>query len=437
MSKSSLAHSYETLLGSLEEFSRIDNIFSSWRDDLISLGKVVYEKEPEITMFAKISVELCEYFENYDFQLGFEFDRIHGNLISLSALRRKLVALGEEVKPLLSYPDRYGSAKSIESCKGLVLACREKLSFSDLDNVSKVIDSNIEKLLAIRKQFEKDDYILEKIKETIIKEKKVLSKFKTAFAEIQQYVDGFPHQGQDNLAEVVKYTQAVIQIDTLIGTVAKQVSLIEPLSDRHNKSFVVAEYTNVVKEAYETLNYNSSGKFVRVFDSILKKVKDVLVAFEHEKVELIQIRSKLANCTPDIWREDNENLLSSIAILIDGDTAKMQMDIESIKKKINNAKDKRKKNVQDMTNENPWLNGEKYKDLHNRLTSRYITYTEYKDTIDAIRKERNKKLLKGVGIGAAVVAVIGIICAFWKVILGIIVVIVVGSILILFSKTDD
>ena len=73
MSKSSLAHSYETLLGSVEEFSRIDNIFSSWRDDLISLEKVVYEKESEITMFAKISVELCEYFEKYYICLNMAF----------------------------------------------------------------------------------------------------------------------------------------------------------------------------------------------------------------------------------------------------------------------------------------------------------------------------------------------------------------------------
>ena len=437
MSKGPSVNIYEALLNSIEELAKVEDTMRNGEVALVSLSQFVSSKEPEISKFTKVLSELCRHFEDYDFQSGFQFDDISSKLLSLSNLRERLVKMGEEARTLSSYPDFYGSAKAIETCKGLVLACREKLSLNEIDSVSKVVEANIEKLSSIRKQFENDNYILAKIKDAIDKESEILSKYKTAFFEIQRYVDGFPHQGQDNLAEIEKYIKSVLQINTLISSIGTQISLIEPFCDRHNKNSVVSGYTNMVKEAYEKLNYDSSEKFKRAFDGILKNAQEVLSAFEQERIELIQIQSKLENCTPEIWKEDNEKLLSAIETLLDGDTAKTQMDVECIKKNINNAKDNRKKNIRDMTNEYPWLNSEKYKDFHNRLISRYITYAEYKSAIDSVRGERNKKILKGVGIGVAIVAAIGIICAYWKIILGIIVVVLVGGTLMLFSKSDD
>ena len=382
MSKSPSVNIYEALLNSIEELAKVEDTMRNGEAALVSLSQFMSSKELEISKFTKVSSELCRHFEAYDFQSGFQFDDISSKLLSLSNLRERLVKMGEEAKTLSSYPDFYGSAKAIETCKGLVLACREKLSLNEIDSVSKVVDANIEKLSSIRKQFESDDFILGRIKDAIAGESKILTKYKAAYAEIQKYVDGYPHQGQDNLAEIEKYIKSVLQIDTLINTVGSQISLIEPFCDRHNKSSVLSEYTNMVREAHEKLNYDSAGRFKRIFDDILKKAKEVLSAFEQERVELIQIQSKLEDCTPDIWKEDNEKLLSSITTLLEGDTAKMQIDVENIKKKVSNAKDKRKKNIRDMSNEYPWLNGEKYKDFHSRLTSRYITYAEYKSAID-------------------------------------------------------
>ena len=437
MSKSPSVNIYEALLESIEELSRAEDVFCKGRDAIISLTKVVSKKGAEIEKFAKISVELSTFFENYDFQLGFEFDKVHDILISLSELRGKLVTMGEEAKALSSYPDSYGSAKAIETCKGLVIACRERLGIKDLGSVSKVVDSNIEKLQCIRKKFESDDYVIGKIREAIDNNKKVLTKYKAAFAEIQRYVDGFPHQGQDNLAEIENYIKVVIQIDALISIVGEQIAMIEPFCDRHQRSSVIKDYEGARREACERFIREDFEKCKHTFEDITKEVQGVLDAFEEEKEELIQLQSSLEKHSPDMWKEDNEKLISLTSKFLDGNLTQVQFDLEEVKKKIKSAKDKRKRDIQRMTNEHPWLKSDKYKVFHDGLVSRYITYSEYKSAIESVRGERNKKILKGVGIGIAVAAGIGLVCKYWEVILGIIVVIVIGGILMMFSGSSN
>ncbi len=437
MSKNPSVNIYEALLGSIEDLSRVEDDFCCGRDALTSLTKVVLEKEQEITKFTKISAELRGYFENYDFQSGFQFDRIHGELEALSELWGKLVTMGEVAKALSSYPDCYGSAKAIETCKGLVFACRDKLGFKDLDSVSKVVDSNIEKLLSIQKQFASDDYILGKIKEAIDKETKILSKYKAASAELQLYVKGFPHQGQDNLAEVEKYINTVIQIDAIISETGKQISLIEPFYDRHQKSSVVSAFARAQKEAHEHFICQDFEQCKHTFEGIIKQAQGVLTAFEKEKNELMQLQSSLEKQSPDIWKEDNARLMSKTNKFLADNLTQVPFNIEEVKKDIKKAKDKRKRDIHAMTTEYPWLTNEKYKGYHNNLISRYISYSEYKSAIESVRGERNKKILKGLGIGIAIVAGIGLICAYWQVILGIIVVILIGGVLTLFSKSSD
>ena len=226
------------------------------------------------------------------------------------------------------------------------------------------------------------NYMIGKIREAIDNNEKVLTKYKAAFAEIQRYVDGCPHQGQDNLAEVEKYIKIVIQIDASINIVGEQISLIEPFCDRHQKGSVVIEYVSMQKKAYDHFVCENFEQFKNSFDNIMKKVQDVLTAFDQEEDELIQLQSSLDNLSPDMWKEDNERLVSLISNFLDENLTQVQFDIEEIKEEIMRAKDKRGRDILRMTKENPWLKSDKYRGFHEGLISRYISYSEYKSSIE-------------------------------------------------------
>ena len=393
---------YKSLIQSIGALDGLSHSVQKCKSNLKSFSDYVIQKEKEISKFERITNELTGYLNDYDFSKCYQFDGMQDKLSQLLLLREKLAIMGQTAKQIVTYPDYYGSKRAIEICRDLSSVCKKKMRLDEVKKVSQLVDDNIGKLLDIQKKFEGDGYILLQINELVDAEKNTLRKYKLYNAELQRYVDGFPHQGEDNLS-VVKYRIEVVkQVDVLIGNVGKTIGEIKTYCERHNRGAVVNKYSSVVNEIYEKMCVANTEKYKLSLNNIRKQAQEVINAFGNERNELVQLQASMMKKTPDVWKEDNERLTETITSLLEKDTKRTQFSIGDLKNKITNVRKKRQNDIQTMTNKYQWLKNKKYSNFHDSLISKYISYAEYQSSIDFTRKERNKKICKGIGIGVGI-----------------------------------
>lgn len=409
---------YESLIQSIGTLDGLSHSVQKCKSDLDSFSDYFIQKEREISKFKRITNELIEYLNGYDFEKSYQFGGMRDKLSQLLLLREKLARMGQEAKKIVNYPDYYGSKRAIEICRDLSSVCKEKLRLDEVKRVSQLVDENIEKLIGIHKKFEGDGYILLRINELVESEKNALRKYKLFYAELQRYIDGFPHQGEDNLSVVRNRIEVVKQMDALIGNVGKTIDEIKTYCERYNRGAVVNKYMSVENEIYGKMCVSNAEKYKSPLNNILKQAQEVINAFGNERNELVQLQASMMKKTPDVWKEDNERLTETITSLLGKDTKRTQFSLGDLKNNITNARKKRQSNIQTMTNKYSWLLNKKYSGFHDNLISKYISYAEYQSSIDYARKERNKKIWKGIGIGVGIpVAIVIAIYAIYVIII--------------------
>ena len=394
---------YNSLISSIGE---LHNVYESVLKDksvLSSFTDYVNQNESEISKFGKASGELCSFLNNYDFSKGFlQIEPMHKKVEALHPLRLKLAKMGDEAKKLAVFPDRYGSKKAIEVCRNLSLACRERMCFDETGKVYDLVEANTEKLLELQKKFAGDGYILEQIKDEIEANKSILVKFKVYFGEIMQYVDGFPHAGEDNLAVIKKRIEAAKQVESLINNLGRTIETIKSYCDRYNKSIVVGKYATVVNDTYSKMCFVDVERYKSQLNDVAKQAQSVIGAFDNENRELVQLQSVLMRKNPDMWREDNENITDTIDSLLAKDSRKAAFSIKQLRDRIDDAKSNRNDYIGSMVKRYGWLTRKNYKGLHDNLVTKYLLLSEYKNSIEAMRKEHSKQVWKGIGLGIGI-----------------------------------
>ena len=402
---------YTTIINSVNEFSLATDTMLAGEKNIPILTQLILSKEAEISKFEKITQELSQYLENYRFQSGCQFDNLQNKLQALFILHDKLAQMTSDVELLAGYPDLYGSMNAINLCRELALRCYNKLTFDEIEKASQTIDTNLQKLSFLKQKFEKDGCVLNQMEEAVKKEMPLLTKYKALLLEIKQYIQTFPHLGEDNLAEVTRRIDIAKQMNDLITTIDKDINLIKPFYDRHNKESVISNYTNTLQSIYDKMDSRNWTEYTTRLKNISNQIPNVLFAFEEERDALIRLRTNLKQCKSDIWKNDNEKILYSVDKLLNTNTATVKLDLNSLNQAIIEAQKKKKADIRDMLDKYSWLLNDRYSSFHASLVERYITYANYKSEIESARQERTKRIWKNIGKGVAIT--VGIVVAIY------------------------
>jgi hypothetical protein len=433
MNKALWIQTYETLMESVGEYSLSTDALLDGEEKIASFSQLLTSRATEISEFNKVTDELTLYLDNYPFQTGCQFEDVQNQLHTLFRLRDKLQVMTLEARKVDDYPEVYGSKRIVELCRNLVLTCKDKLSLKDIERVEEIIESNTKKLLILQEQFSTDGFILERIREAVNNAQPLLKKYKALFKEIQQYVDGFPHTGEDNLLAVEKRINVAVQMDALLKSVEEQMKPIATLYNRHGKDLLMSRYSDTINETYGKMDSTNWESFKARLENIVTQIPSILSAFENERNALVLLNSSLDR-NYVLWREDSEKLKRKLSTLLSTDTNTVHLNLDDLNREIQRAQTKRETDIKQMTDHYPWLLRKKHCGFHENLIARYITYAEYESSVDAVRRERIKKIWKGIGIGIAVVA--GVVLLYY-IIVGIIAILVALGVLSMAARSSD
>lgn len=382
-------NTYASLLNSIDDLSRVEKTIIRDKALMSTYVDYIHQNEAEICKFGKSTMELQTYLDEYDFTKGFQFNTMQGRLEKLHPLRLKLAKMGEEAKKLSVFPDRYDSKKAIDICRGLALTCMERMSLSESEKVSELVETNTQKLIALQKLFERDGIILSQINATIESNKMVLNKCKAYMSELEQYVSGFPHQGVDDLEFVKNRIASAKQVVDLWETVDKAIEAVKDYANRFNKNILMNNYSQVVIGLSSKMRYADVGNYMAQLNGVLQQKRTLCDAFEKECKELQSLQRSLMQKEPDVWREDNERLLSKVSAILKGDSKKVSFDLGQLENNLADAKAKRKNDIDKMVKQNTWLERKKkYRALHKMLLTQFITFDEYRSAVHGLKKIR-------------------------------------------------
>lgn len=382
---------YDKLFASVDALFRTDEAIKANMMEISSLVDFLSQNEAEIEKYRNATLDLQKRLDEYDFTKGSIHEyvqKIRKKVETLHPLRLKLVEMGEEAKKLSVFPDRYNSKKAIEICRNLVLGCREKMNLDESSKVMQVVETNTQKLIELRRLFERDDKILCQIRAAINADKMVLERFKAYYAELQQYVSEFPHSSQDDLTVVTKRIIVAKNLMAMYTKVEKEIMSIKDYCDRYNKEMVIANYNKTVQTMFSSMIESDVGRIETQLNDVLKQLQAMRNSFYLEHQELDALLVSLMSRHSDIWKEDNEGLLATVSSLLDIDTPKEDFDINQLKCSFSDAKTKRLNTVNDMISKYPWLESKKrYKTVHDKVISRYMESAEYYAAIVKLRRD--------------------------------------------------
>lgn len=385
---------YDTLLKAVGAMPGVAETIHKDRDAMTGFVGYLTQNEAEISKFGKATDEVCEYLNKYDFIRGYQFDAMQKKLELLHPLRLKLAKMGEEAKKLTSFPDRYDSKRAIEICRGLALTCMERMSLAEIGKVEDLVETNTKKLIDIQNLFERDKNTLEEINAVLETNKLILNKCKAYQTELKQYVSEFPHQGTDDLEFVKSRVATAKQVVDLWVTVEKSIEGIRDYADRHDKSALIDKYSQIVVGLSSKMRYADVGNYKAQLNGVLQDVRTLCDAFEKDGNELKSFQQSLMLKKADIWKEDNERLLSKVSAVLNSDSKKASFDLGKLKTEYVTAKQKRIEDIDATLKRYRWLgSSRRYKSSHDALKAKYITSTEYQTSVEMIRKERRKRLL--------------------------------------------
>lgn len=386
---------YDTLLKSIGAINQVAESIHKDRDTMTGFTGYLTQNEAEISKFGKVTEEVCGYLDKYDFSKSYRFDAMQTKLDALHPLRLKLKKMGEEAKKLSVYPDRYDSKRAIEICRGLAVTGMERMSLAETGKLENLVETNTQKLIDIRGLFESDKNTLDQINAAIESNKHILDKCKAYQAELKQYVAGFPHQGTDDLEFVKSRIATAKQVVDLWGTVDKAIEGIKGYAERHNKSTLIDKYSQLVVGLSSKMRYADVGNYKAQLNGVLQDVRSLDDAFNKECDELKTFQSALMQKKADIWKEDNERLLTKVSAILNGDPKKVSLDFGKLKTEHVTAKQKRIEDIDATLKKYRWLgSSRRYKPSHDALKTKYITFTEYQTSVELIRKERRRRLLR-------------------------------------------
>ncbi len=420
---------YSDILESMVTYEKLDAEQIRGKEEMRSLATYITQNEGVIAKFHNVNHQLLNFLATYNFSNGYNFGELKENLASLLLLREKLVTMSEQAKKLMAIPSRYGYAKSIESCRNLVIACREKLTLGEAKKLIDIVENNTNKLLEMSKKFNSDQSQLNEIRHLIQENLSEISMFKGFVQELNQYADSIFSPNIKDIEEVERRIKSVLQLKEKLYRNQALVKSITGYAERHNKNVLLAKHQKVVDDSMSVMRSADISRYSAIFDDLHRQFLLLIDAFGQDKQELRELQSLLKEKKPEIWSDDNETMLKTVENLLEGDVERKSFDVRQLKNKYKQLVTNRNNDIRDTVEEYSWLEKKKYYDFHQGLLRRYISKSYYLDRIHEKRKEVIKQRLKWVGIVIGVAAGIVLAIIVLRVIVAIVLAIVIISVI--------
>jgi hypothetical protein len=341
----------------------------------------------EIGKFQAVKDEMVDYLQNFSFMGNIDFTPVKNQLIPLLPIRQKLAQMGEEAKKLARKPDRYNCFRAMEVCKQLALFCSKEMKSTDYDKVTEALEKNIPALLKIQQEFEIENKILADIKE-IIKKHNTVKKYAAFNVELQQFVAGFPHNRDSDLKTVEQYLSVLEDINKRVEEIDKQWAIVENYADRHNKNAVAIQTRATLSFVFMSMCFADMSSSKSNLQKQLSALENLITAFVDEQRETVALRDKLKNKSPDLWQEDNEQLISELDSIIKKGTTTSIFVLQNFYSRVQSATIKRLQDISLVEQKYKWLRRSRYVYGLNNLKNRCISFSNFQLEIKIIRKSR-------------------------------------------------
>ena len=233
------------------------------------------------------------------------------------------------------------------------------------------------------------------------------------------------------------YIDVLLQVDKQIAVAEKEHEKIRSNQNRHDQQIVSKQFLDTINAVYQTMHFYDVENYMAELNSILDSVHRVEHAFQKEHEEFLSIRQKLKSNSFDMWEEDRKSILQSVESLMAKDFRRAEFSLHELKERIERAVVKRRNDIGTVVERHGWLANSKYSSSYQSIVASTRSLASFQSQIDALVKERNKKVWKGVGITFGVAIGIAIIVMWWRAILFGIIGIAVLGVASLFGGSKD
>lgn len=383
---------YNSLLSEVAKTPKLAQTTNMKRGVLLKFVEYLRTNEAQVSKFGRVTQEVCNYLDNYDFTKDCYFDDMRKKMDLLPPLRLKLVKLGDEAKKLISFPDRYNSKQSIEICKALVVSCQNKMSLDEIPKVSELIDNNLKKLKHIHGLLMSDTDVLGRIKAAIEANLSLLQGFVAYKKELDQYIAGFPH-GNDDLKVVLDRIVALQQLSSVWSGTEAVINSIRANADRYAKDTLVRRYVQVVVDMQSKMCFANLQNVKRELEQIHARATAIHNLYQSESGKLRNMEQSLQQKKNQFWREEHQKLVTNLNSIIYANPNKVSYDINQLEKAHESAIRRKRDMIRMTLDQYRWLNKGDYKMKHDAFAYNFITSSEYQNKVQEIKTKRMIKLL--------------------------------------------
>jgi hypothetical protein len=342
----------------------------------------------ETGKFHAVENEIVDFLQNFSFTGNVDFTLVRDKLLPLPPIRQKLVEMGKEAKKLVDKPDRYNCYKALEVCKQLAMFCSNEMKSADYAKVTAALENNIPALLKIQQEFETEKKILSDIQTVISKNSAVLNKYAAYKAELQQFVASFPNNRDTDLKTVEQRLTVLNNINKQTEEIEKTGAQIRSYADRFNKNNVQRQAESVLSSVYAQMKFRDAGNTKSNLQQNINSLKTVIASFNKEQTDTIALHNKLKKESPDIWKNDNEQIISELDIIIKKDTRISTFSLQNFYSREQMAVDTKRKDIACVQQKYKWLRRSRYAAQIAGLKNKYMTFSDFQSEIKSIRRSR-------------------------------------------------
>lgn len=378
---------FNAVLQSVVHLHETETAIENEKNMIAQLSDFLTKNADEINKFQAIENEIVDYLKQFSFAGKMDFSPIKSKLQPLPALRQKLVEMGKEAQKLAGLPDRYNCFKAMEACKNLTLFCRNEMKSTDYDRIIKSLDTNIPKLLVIQKEFEKEKQILADIKNVLKNNNALLAKYSSFNNELQQFVAVFPNNRDTDLKTVEQRITVLKDINQQTEDIVKTLTKIKPYTDRYNKNSAVKQAESFLSSMYAQMKFGDVSNIKTKLQQINSTLKNIIANFDQEAKEITILYDNLKKKAPDIWEEDNKQMLSELDSIIKKGTTNSIFTLQTYYSRIQTAINK-KAQESNILQKYKWLKRKRYAPQVASLKTGRKKLSDFQLEVERIRNSR-------------------------------------------------
>ena len=227
-----------------------------------------------------------------------------------------------------------------------------------------------------------DTVALASFADAIINSETILIEFKQAIPQFAirldnyDFLSGFRFEVFDQIIESLRVLLNKLEI------MEEEVKKLAACPDRRGSKKTVESCNKLIAHVKEKVSLDEVEKVTTWAETNTQKLILIRQQIDKdEREELIGIITSLSEGNPMMWDDVAEKYKKRIEKLLKGDLRGMSFDLELFKKEIENEKDNRKNDIQEMIKKHPWLQRKRHKDFHANLIARHLTFSQYREAI--------------------------------------------------------